>query len=114
MVHLISEGAEAWQTEDCVLADRNKIIEDIDNLIEKWKARNFKVMFTGRQLDDIVEFLNSFDNSICQKWSCWILSQGFFFFNFNFIFKPFVNFYLKQYKHISNQVNPKRIVFLQA
>ena len=74
-VFLMSEGANAWQSNELVLSERNKIIQDMDQIIEKWKSNKVKMTYSGSNLNSIIE-MQSQNDSICQKWACWILSQG--------------------------------------
>lgn len=77
-VFLISEGASTWQSSGLIIVDRNKIIQDMDLIIEKWKSNKVKMMYTGSNLNSIIEMQSHNVDAVCQKWACWILSQAHF------------------------------------
>ena len=74
LVHIMSDGVEAWLKSDCIDHDRQSVIEDIENAIDKWDLKSERNI-NYRSFEPIFRLVNEFENPICQRWACWALAN---------------------------------------
>lgn len=74
LVHIMSDGPDAWNASDCSEHDRQSVIEDIETAIDKWDL-NSERNINYRSFEPIFRLVEQFENPICQRWACWALAN---------------------------------------
>ena len=75
LVHILSDGPDQWTCVDCCVDhERQAVIEDIENAIDKWDLKSERNI-NYRSFEPIFRLVNQYQNPICQRWSCWALAN---------------------------------------
>jgi len=74
LVHIMSDGPDAWLISDCHNHERQEVIEDIETAIDKWDLKSERNI-NYRSFEPIFRLVKQYDSSICQRWSCWALAN---------------------------------------
>ncbi len=74
LVHIMSDGLDAWLASDCHNHDRQLVIEDIETAIDKWDLKSERNI-NYRSFEPIFRLVEQYDSSICQRWACWALAN---------------------------------------
>lgn len=74
LVHIMSDGANAWFESSITEHDRQSVIEDIETAIDKWDLHSERNI-NYRSFEPIFRLVEKYDNSICQRWACWALAN---------------------------------------
>lgn len=74
LVHILSDGLDAWLASECHDHDRQLVIEDIENAIDKWDLQSERNI-NYRSFEPIFRLVNQYESPICQRWACWALAN---------------------------------------
>jgi Zyg-11 family protein len=74
LVHILSDGEEAWMAHECLISLREAVIKDIEAAVDNWDLHSERNI-NYRSFEPIFRLINQYENPICQLWSCWALAN---------------------------------------
>lgn len=74
LVHIMSDGEQAWVTSGCQLDLRFLVINDIERAVDGWDIKSERNI-NYRSFEPIFRLIDQCENPICQRWSCWALAN---------------------------------------
>jgi len=74
LVHILSDGEEAWMAHECQISLREAVIKDIEAAVDNWDLHSERNI-NYRSFEPIFRLINQYENPICQLWSCWALAN---------------------------------------
>ena len=74
LVHIMSDGEDAWLLNANQTHSRAAVIADIERAVDKWDLKSERNI-NYRSFEPIFRLVDEYTNPICQRWSCWALAN---------------------------------------
>ena len=74
LVHIMSDGAQAWLASGCARDLRLAVIDDIALAVDAWHVRSERNI-NYRSFEPIFRLVGQYENPICPRWACWALAN---------------------------------------
>ena len=74
LVHIMSDGAQAWLARGCPRDLRLAVVDDVERAVDAWDVRAERNI-NYRSFEPIFRLVGQCDNPVGQRWACWALAN---------------------------------------